>query len=149
ADVVPELARRGEPFDLVTDQTAAHDPLNGYVPQGLSVEEAALLRESDPNGYLRRASESLAVHVRGMLAYLQPGSRVSGYGITRRGEAVAAGVADALAYPGFVPAYTRPLFCRGNGPFRWAVLSGAPADIAAIDDELRRLFPGDAILQRW
>jgi urocanate hydratase len=149
ADVVPELAGRGELFDLVTDQTAAHDPLNGYVPQGLSVEEASRLRESDPDAYLRRAGESIAVHVRGMLEFLRAGSHVFDYGNNLRGEAVAAGVEDAFAYPGFVPAYIRPLFCRGNGPFRWAVLSGDPADIAAIDDELRRLFPDDGILQRW
>ena len=149
ADVVPELARRGERFDLVTDQTAAHDPLNGYVPQGLSLEDAAQLRGSDPDEYLRRAGGSIAVHVRGMLDHLRAGSHVFDYGNNLRGEAVAAGVEDAFDYPGFVPAYIRPLFCRGNGPFRWAVLSGDAADIAAIDDDLRRLFPGDAILQRW
>jgi urocanate hydratase len=149
ADVVPELARRGERFDLVTDQTAAHDPLTGYIPQGLSVEDAARLRESDPDEYLRRAGESIAVHVEGMLDHLRAGSHVFDYGNNLRGEAQAAGVEDAFAYPGFVPAYIRPLFCRGNGPFRWAVLSGDPADIEAIDDELRGLFPDDAILQRW
>jgi urocanate hydratase len=149
ADVVPELARRGERFDLVTDQTAAHDPLTGYVPQGLSVEDAARLRESDPDEYLRRAGESIAVHVEGMLDHLRAGSHVFDYGNNLRGEAQAAGVEDAFAYPGFVPAYIRPLFCRGNGPFRWAALSGDPADIGAIDDELRGLFPDDAILQRW
>ena len=141
ADVVPELARRGERFDLVTDQTAAHDPLNGYVPQGLSVEDAARLRETDPDEYLRRAGDSIAVHVRGMLDHLRAGSHVFDYGNNLRGEAVAAGVEDAFAYPGFVPAYIRPLFCRGNGPFRWAVLSGDPADIAAIDDELAAPVP--------
>jgi urocanate hydratase len=149
ADVVPELARRGEAFDLVTDQTAAHDPLTGYVPQGLSVEDAARLRESDPDEYLRRAGDSIAVHVRGMLALQQAGSHVFDYGNNLRGEAQASGVEGAFSYPGFVPAYIRPLFCRGNGPFRWAVLSGDAADIAAIDDELRGLFPDDAILQRW
>ena len=149
ADVVPELARRGEHFDLVTDQTAAHDPLTGYIPQGLSVEDAARLREAEPDEYMRRAGESIAVHVRGMLDHLRAGSHVFDYGNNLRGEAQAAGVEDAFAYPGFVPAYIRPLFCRGNGPFRWAVLSGDPADIAAIDDELRALFPDDAILQRW
>ncbi len=149
ADVVPELARRGERFDLVTDQTAAHDPLNGYVPQGLSVEDASELRAADPDEYLRRAGASIATHVRGMLDHLQAGSHVFDYGNNLRGEAQAAGVADAFAYPGFVPAYIRPLFCRGNGPFRWAVLSGDPGDITTIDDELRRLFPDDAILQRW
>ncbi|HEX3454284.1 MAG TPA: urocanate hydratase [Gaiellaceae bacterium] len=149
ADVVPELARRGEHFDLVTDQTAAHDPLTGYVPQGLSVEDAAALRELDPDEYLRRAGDSIAAHVEGMLAHLRAGSHVFDYGNNLRGEAQAAGVVDAFDYPGFVPAYIRPLFCRGNGPFRWAVLSGDTADIAAIDEELRGLFPDDAILQRW
>ncbi len=149
ADVVPELARRGERFDLVTDQTAAHDPLTGYVPQGLSIEDAAILRTADPDEYLRRAGASIAVHVRGMLDHLRAGSHVFDYGNNLRGEAQAAGVADAFAYPGFVPAYIRPLFCRGNGPFRWAALSGEPGDIAVIDDELRGLFPDDSILQRW
>ena len=149
ADVVPELARRGETFDLVTDQTAAHDPLNGYVPSGLDVDAAAELRARDPEEYLRRARESIAVHVRGMLEFVRAGSHVFDYGNNLRGEAVEAGVEDAFAYPGFVPAYIRPLFCRGIGPFRWAVLSGEPADIAAIDEMLRRLFPADGILQRW
>jgi len=149
ADVVPELARRGEHFDLVTDQTAAHDPLTGYVPQGLSVEQAAELRMADPDEYLRRAAASIAVHVEGLLEYVRAGSNVFDYGNNLRGEAEAAGVADAFSYPGFVPAYIRPLFCRGIGPFRWAALSGDPADIAAIDDALRKLFPGDELLQRW
>jgi urocanate hydratase len=149
ADVVPELARRGEPFDLVTDQTAAHDPLVGYVPQGLSVEEADALRESDPDEYLRRARASIVRHVEGMLAYVRAGSHVFDYGNNLRGEARDGGLDDAFAYPGFVPAYVRPLFCRGVGPFRWAALSGEPADIAAIDDELGRLFPDDELLRRW
>ena len=149
ADVVPELARRGEPFDLVTDQTAAHDPLIGYVPAGLSVEDAFRLRESDPGEYLRRARESIVHHVEGMLEFVRRGSYVFDYGNNLRGEAREGGLTEAFSYPGFVPAYIRPLFCRGNGPFRWAVLSGDPADIEAIDDELRRLFPEDAILQRW
>jgi urocanate hydratase len=149
ADVVPELARRREDFDFVTDQTAAHDPLNGYVPSGLSVEEAAALRSSDPDEYLSRARASIAEHVRGMLAHAERGAAVFDYGNNLRGEARDAGVEDAFAYPGFVPAYIRPLFCRGIGPFRWAVLSGDPADIAAIDAVLRDLFPDDALLQRW
>ncbi|HSL63118.1 MAG TPA: urocanate hydratase, partial [Gaiellaceae bacterium] len=149
AEVVPELARRGEHFDLVTDQTAAHDPLNGYVPAGLSVGEAAVLRASDPEAYLSRASASIATHVRGLLDYVRRGAYVFDYGNNLRGEAEEAGVAEAFTYPGFVPAYIRPLFCRGIGPFRWAALSGDPADIAAIDEELRRLFPDDEILQRW
>jgi urocanate hydratase len=149
AEVVPELARRGVAFDLVTDQTAAHDPLNGYVPAGLSVEEAAELRNDDPDEYLRRASESIADHVRGMLEYVRAGSYVFDYGNNLRGEAHQAGVEDAFTYPGFVPAYIRPLFCRGIGPFRWAVLSGDPEDIAKIDGALRTLFPDDLLLQRW
>jgi urocanate hydratase len=149
AEIVPELARRGEPFDLVTDQTAAHDPLNGYVPTGLSVDEAARLRVDDPQEYLRRASESIARHVEGMLGYVRAGSYVFDYGNNLRGEAQEAGVEEAFSYPGFVPAYIRPLFCRGVGPFRWAVLSGDPEDIAAIDGALRDLFPDDLLLQRW
>jgi urocanate hydratase len=149
ADVVPELARRGEHFDLVTDQTAAHDPLNGYVPSGLDVEEAAQLRSEDPDEYLRRARESIAAHVRGLLEYVRSGSYVFDYGNNLRGEAEDAGVEDAFTYPGFVPAYIRPLFCEGIGPFRWAVLSGDPADIRAIDEALLELFPDDRALQRW
>ncbi|TML20799.1 MAG: urocanate hydratase [Actinobacteria bacterium] len=149
ADVVPELARRGERFDLVTDQTAAHDPLNGYVPQGLDVDAAASLRASDPDEYLRRARVSIAAHVEGLLELVRAGCYVFDYGNNLRGEAYEAGVAEAFTYPGFVPAYIRPLFCRGIGPFRWAVLSGEPRDIAEIDGELRRLFPDDVLLGRW
>src|SRR5688572_1930218 len=149
AEVVPELARRGEAFDLVTDQTAAHDPLTGYVPVGLDVHEAAALRASDPDEYLRRARVSIVQHVRALLEFARRGSYVFDYGNNLRGEASEAGVAEAFSYPGFVPAYIRPLFCRGVGPFRWAALSGDPADIAAIDETLRELFPGDVLLQRW
>ena len=149
ADLVPELARRGEHFDLVTDQTAAHDPLTGYVPQGLDVDAATALRLADPGEYLRRARASIARHVEGLLEYVRAGSYVFDYGNNLRGEAEAAGVADAFTYPGFVPAYIRPLFCRGIGPFRWAALSGDPADIATIDEALRELFPADELLQRW
>ena len=149
AEIVPELARRGEAFDFVTDQTAAHDPLTGYVPAGLDVEAADVLRVSDPDEYLRRARESIAHHVEGMLEYVRAGSYVFDYGNNLRGEALEAGVEDAFAYPGFVPAYIRPLFCRGVGPFRWAALSGDPGDIAAIDRMLLELFPEDAALQRW
>ena len=149
ADVVPELAKRGEAFDLLTDQTAAHDPLNGYVPLGLDVAEAASLRGSDPEEYLRRARESIARHVEALLEYVRAGSYVFDYGNNLRGEALEAGVENAFAYPGFVPAYIRPLFCRGIGPFRWAVLSGDPDDIAAIDRRLLELFPEDDALQRW
>jgi urocanate hydratase len=149
ADVVPELAARGETFDLVTDQTAAHDPLNGYIPSGLDVAEAARLRAEDPVTYLQRARASIAIHVRGLLEYVRAGSYVFDYGNNLRGEALEAGVEDAFTYPGFVPAYIRPLFCLGSGPFRWAALSGDEEDIAVIDAELRQLFPGDAVLQRW
>src|SRR6185312_2576232 len=126
AEVIPELARRGEAFDLVTDQTAAHDPLTGYIPPGLSVEEAAALRVSDPDGYLSQVRDGIATHVRGLLEFAKAGSNVFDYGNNLRGEALEAGVEDAFTYPGFVPAYIRPLFCRGIGPFRWAVLSGEP-----------------------
>jgi urocanate hydratase len=149
AEVVPELAARGQHFDLVTDQTAAHDPLNGYVPVGLGVEEAAELRGRDPEEYLRRATASIARHVEAMLEYVRAGSYVFDYGNNLRGEALEAGVEEAFSYPGFVPAYIRPLFCRGIGPFRWAALSGDPEDIAAIDRMLLKLFPDDSALQRW
>src|SRR5207244_12562941 len=149
AEVVPEVVRRGERFDLVTDQTAAHDPLNGYVPVGLDVDAAAALRASDPDEYLRRAREAIVRHVEALLEYVRAGSYVFDYGNNLRGEAFEAGVADAFTYPGFVPAYIRPLFCRGIGPFRWAALSGEAGDIAAIDEVLRELFPDDGVLQRW
>jgi urocanate hydratase len=149
AEIIPELARRAEHFDFVTDQTAAHDPLNGYIPVGLSVEEATELRERDPDEYLRRAAESIARHVEGLLEYVRQGSYVFDYGNNLRGEALEAGVKNAFTYPGFVPAYIRPLFCRGIGPFRWAVLSGDPEDITAIDGMLRELFPEDRLLQKW
>jgi urocanate hydratase len=149
AEVVPELARRGEHFDLVTDQTAAHDPLSGYIPAGLDVAAAAELRAGDPVTYLERARDSIATHVRALLEYVRTGSYVFDYGNNLRGEALEAGVEDAFTYPGFVPAYIRPLFCRGIGPFRWAVLSGDPEDIVAIDATLRGSFPEDLVLQRW
>ncbi len=149
ADVVPELARRGERFDLVTDQTAAHDPLTGYVPRGLSVDEAAGLRERDPDEYLRRARESIVAHVEALLELVRGGSYVFDYGNNLRGEAYEGGVTEAFSYPGFVPAYIRPLFCRGVGPFRWAALSGDPKDIEAIDRMLLDLFSDDPLLGRW
>jgi urocanate hydratase len=149
AEVVPELARRGERFDLVTDQTAAHDPLNGYVPVGVAFEDAAALRLEDPARYLGLAGLSIAAHVEALVAMQRAGAHVFDYGNNLRGEARRAGYEEAFSYPGFVPAYVRPLFCRGIGPFRWAALSGDPADIAAIDDELRGLFAEDELLQRW
>ena len=149
ASVFPELAARGEHFDLVTDQTAAHDPLTGYVPAEVPFEEAAALRERDPDAYLRLARESIVAHVRAMTDFVRAGCYVFDYGNNLRGEAQDAGLTDAFSYPGFVPAYIRPLFCRGIGPFRWVALSGDPADIAATDRELALLFPDDPLLQRW
>jgi urocanate hydratase len=149
ADVYPELARRGENFDLVTDQTAAHDPLTGYIPAEVPIEEAAAFRRAQPERYLELANRSIAVHVESMLEFVRLGCYVFDYGNNLRGAAHDAGVTDAFAYPGFVPAYIRPLFCRGIGPFRWAALSGDPADIEAIDRELASLFPDDVLLQRW
>jgi len=149
AEVVPELARRGVVPDLLTDQTSAHDPLHGYIPAGCTVEEAAGLRERDPAGYVQRSMESIARHVEGMLALQKLGAVVFDYGNNIRTMAHQAGVANAYGFPGFVPAYIRPLFCEGRGPFRWAALSGDPADIAVTDDLVCRLFPDDRILQRW
>ncbi len=149
ADVFPELVARGEHFDLVTDQTAAHDPLTGYVPAEVPFEEAASLRERDPKRYLELASQSIVTHVRAMCDFVRMGCYVFDYGNNLRGEAYAGGLTEAFSYPGFVPAYIRPLFCRGIGPFRWAVLSGDPADIEVIDRELQGLFPDDTLLQRW
>jgi urocanate hydratase len=149
ADIVPELARRREHFDLVTDQTAAHDPLTGYVPQGHDVEEAAALRQRDPREYVERARVSIAQHVQGLLEFVRAGCYVFDYGNNLRGEAYEAGVTDAFTYPGFVPAYIRPLFCRGVGPFRWAALSGNRGDIEAIDRALGTLLPDDVLLHRW
>jgi len=149
AEVVPELARRGDRFDLVTDQTAAHDPLNGYVPAGVAFDDAAELRRDDPERYLALASASIAAHVEALVALRDRGAHVFDYGNNLRGEAQRAGYERAFDYPGFVAAYLRPLFCRGIGPFRWAALSGEPADIAAIDAVLKDLFLEDDLLQRW
>jgi urocanate hydratase len=149
ATVFSELAARGEHFDLVTDQTAAHDPLVGYVPAEVPLEEAEQLRRLDPERYLKLAHQSISEHVDAMVSFQRAGSNVFDYGNNLRGEALRGGYADAFSYPGFVPAYVRPLFCRGIGPFRWAALSGDPTDIATIDDTLRQLFPDDALLQRW
>src|SRR3954469_11308035 len=149
AEVVPELARRGARFDLVTDQTAAHDPLNGYVPAGVPFDDAAELRRGDPARYLELASASIAAHVEALVALRDAGAHVFDYGNNLRGEAQQAGYESAFEYPGFVAAYLRPLFCRGIGPFRWVALSGDPADIAAIDGALKDLFPEDDLLQRW
>jgi urocanate hydratase len=149
ATVLPELARRGLVPDLVTDQTSAHDPLNGYIPAGLSLAEAARLRTERPAEYVDRALDSIAAHVGAMLAFLRAGAVVFDYGNNIRTMAHRRGVRDAYAFPGFVPAYIRPLFCEGKGPFRWVALSGDPKDIATTDDAALELFPGNAALQRW
>jgi len=150
ADIIPELARRGIVPDLLTDQTSAHDPLNGYVPSGLNLDEAAALRQHDPEEYLRRSYESMARHVLGMLELQKLGAATFDYGNNLRTMAFEhGGVKDAYAFPGFVPAYIRPLFCAGRGPFRWVALSGDPADIHRTDDLVLELFPENAILSRW
>jgi urocanate hydratase len=149
AEVEPELVRRGERFDAVTDQTSAHDALNGYIPAGLTVDEASELRRSDAEAYVGRSMASMADHVRAMLAMLDRGAVVFDYGNNLRAQAQAAGVEDAFRFPGFVPAFIRPLFCEGRGPFRWVALSGDPADIARTDEAVLDLFPGDAGLARW
>jgi len=148
ADVVPALAAMDAPIDIVTDQTSAHDPL-AYVPQDLSLADADLLRERDPAGYTRRARASMAAHVAGMIAFLDGGAEVFDYGNNLRAEAKLGGTERAFDYPGFIPAYIRPLFCEGKGPFRWAALSGDPADIAATDRAVLEEFPGNEPLARW
>ena len=149
ADAFPELLRRGVEIDIVTDQTSAHDPLNGYVPAGYSLEEAAELRAKDRGRYVEEARASMARHCEAMVGFQKAGAEVFDYGNNLRGEARLGGFADAFAYPGFVPAYLRPLFCEGKGPFRWVALSGDPADIAATDRAVASLFPDDRPLQRW
>ena len=141
--------RRGERFDVVTDQTSAHDALNGYVPAGLTLAEAAELRHSDPNEYIGRSMASMAEHVRAMLALQAAGAITFDYGNNIRAQAQTAGVANAFDFPGFVPAFIRPLFCEGKGPFRWAALSGDPADILATDRAILELFPENDSLRRW
>ncbi len=150
ADLIPELARRGIVPDLLTDQTSAHDPLNGYIPSGLSLEEAAELRRKNPADYLKRSYDSIARHVTGMLELQKLGAATFDYGNNIRTMAFEhGGVKDAYNFPGFVPAYIRPLFCEGRGPFRWVALSGEPADIYRTDDLVLELFPDNAILNRW
>ncbi len=150
ADVIPELARRGIVPDLLTDQTSAHDPLNGYVPAGLSLGEAAELGRTNPQDYLKRSHESIARHVRGMLDLHKLGAATFDYGNNIRTMAFEhGGVKDAYNFPGFVPAYIRPLFCEGRGPFRWVALSGEASDIYRTDDLVLELFPDNAILSRW
>ncbi|MBV9485406.1 MAG: urocanate hydratase [Frankiaceae bacterium] len=149
ADVFPELVRRGVTPDVVTDQTSAHDALNGYVPNGVSLDEALELRRTKPSEYVERAQAAMAVHCRAMLDLQAAGAVTFDYGNGLRGQARDAGVADAFDYPGFVLAYIRPLFSRGAGPFRWACLSGDPKDLAATDDAMLATFPDDDPLQRW
>jgi len=149
ADVYSALVQRGVVPDLVTDQTAAHDPLYGYIPRGLNLEQAAELRRRDPKQYVARARESMAIQVRAMLEFARRGSHVFDYGNNLRAEAKLGGVEDAFSYPGFVPAYIRPMFCEGQGPFRWVALSGDPADIRATDVALMELFPEKESLRRW
>jgi urocanate hydratase len=149
AEVEPELVRRGERFDVATDQTSAHDALNGYVPAGVPVEAAADLRRQNPDEYIRRAMASMAEHVRAMLALQKLGAITFDYGNNIRAQAQTAGVANAFDFPGFVPAFIRPLFCEGKGPFRWAALSGDPNDILATDRAVLDLFPENESLRRW
>ena len=149
ADVIPELAERGVVPDILTDQTSAHDPLNGYIARGMTLEEVAAMRKSDPDGYLKRSMESMARHVEGMLALQKMGSVTFDYGNNIRTFAFQQGVKNAYDFPGFVPAYIRPLFCEGRGPFRWAALSGDPQDIAVTDELILKMFPENQILSRW
>jgi urocanate hydratase len=151
ADVLPELVRRGWRPDVVTDQTSAHDPLGGYVPGGLTLDGAAALRGDDPDEYVRRSYASMAAHVDAMVAFQEAGSVTFDYGNNLRAGAELGGLDHdrAYAYPGFVPAFVRPLFCEGKGPFRWAALSGDPADILATDRAVGELFPDNERLQRW
>ena len=149
ADVIPECARRGLVPDVLTDQTSAHDPLHGYVPNRMSYPEALKLREADPTRYMAEARRSMAEHVTGMLDLMRQGALTFDYGNNIRAEAKRAGVEDAFAFPGFVPAYIRPLFCEGKGPFRWAIISGDERDLAKTDDAALATFPDNQPLQRW
>src|SRR3989441_4836975 len=149
AELLPEIVQRGVKVDAVTDQTSAHDPLNGYVPTGLSVEGAKELRRIDPNGYVARAKESMARHVEAMLTLQRNGAIAFDYGNNIRKMALDAGCKDAFEIPGFVPEYIRPLFCEGKGPFRWVALSGEADDIRKTDDLALELFPDDRTLNRW
>ncbi|HVA65237.1 MAG TPA: urocanate hydratase [Terriglobales bacterium] len=149
AEVLPELARRGVVPDLLTDQTSAHDPVNGYIPAGLTLAQADELRQGAPGEYRERALDSIAVHVEAMLALQKLGAVTFDYGNNIRTMAFQRGVQCAYDFPGFVPAYIRPLFCQGRGPFRWVALSGEPADIYATDELVLKLFPEDEILSRW
>ena len=149
ADMLPELVTRGIVPDVVTDQTSAHDPLMGYIPAGYTPQSAAELREQDRQGYLEAANASMAMHVEAMLALQRAGAMVFDYGNNLRQRAFDAGVKNAFAYPGFVPAFIRPLFCEGSGPFRWVALSGDPEDIRVTDQIILDLFPENEHLRRW
>ncbi|MGX1983982.1 urocanate hydratase [Thermolongibacillus altinsuensis] len=149
AEVHHELLKRGVKVDIVTDQTSAHDPLNGYIPEGMSLDEAAALRKSNPDEYVRRSKQSMAKHVEAMLEFQKRGAIVFDYGNNIRQVAKDEGVEDAFAFPGFVPAYIRPLFCEGKGPFRWVALSGDPEDIYRTDALIKELFPENEALIRW
>ncbi|MDH3308784.1 MAG: urocanate hydratase [Acidimicrobiia bacterium] len=149
AEVFPEILRRDIEVDIVTDQTSAHDPLHGYVPAGRPLEAAEELRKADPAAYILEARDSMATHCAAMVDFGKKGAEVFDYGNNLRGEAKLGGFDDAFSYPGFVPAYIRPLFCEGLGPFRWVALSGDPADIAATDHAITSLFPENRALHRW
>jgi urocanate hydratase len=149
AEVLPQMARRGLVPDVLTDQTSAHDPLNGYIPAGLNVTDAACLRASDPDEYIRRSFDSIALHVQAMLDLKRRGAVTFDYGNNIRRMAADHGIEDAFSIPGFVPEYIRPLFAEGRGPFRWVALSGDPSDIARTDDLVCRLFPANDVLARW
>ncbi|MDT4953459.1 MAG: urocanate hydratase [Acidobacteriota bacterium] len=149
AEVLPEIVRRGVEVDVVTDQTSAHDPLNGYVPAGMNLEEAEELRRNDSHGYIERSLQSMARHVEAMLALKRAGAVAFDYGNNIRKQALDAGCSDAFEIPGFVPEYIRPLFCEGKGPFRWVALSGDAEDIRRTDDLALELFPEDKTLNRW
>ncbi|HWE60791.1 MAG TPA: urocanate hydratase, partial [Chloroflexota bacterium] len=149
ADLFPRLLADGVAIDIVTDQTSAHDPLNGYIPAGLDLETAAALRAGDPAEYLRLVGESAVRHVAAMVGFYRSGVETFDYGNSLRGLAAEHGYDDAFSYPGFVPAYIRPLFCEGKGPFRWAVLSGDPADLAATDDAVLEEFADNEHVCRW
>ncbi len=149
AEILPELAKRGVEIDLLTDQTSAHDPLTGYIPAGMSLEEAAAMRKKDPRGLEQKALASIGVHVEAMLAIQKQGTATFDYGNNIRTMAHKVGVENAYDFPGFVPAYIRPLFCEGKGPFRWAALSGDPQDIYETDKAVLEAFPDDKMLARW
>jgi urocanate hydratase len=149
ADVLPELIRRNLVPDILTDQTSAHDPLNGYVPNGMTLAEALHLRTADPDEYVRRSMRTMGEHVQAMLDLKRRGAVTFDYGNNIRAQAKLAGVEDAFEIPGFVPEYIRPLFCEGKGPFRWVALSGDPEDIYRTDRLVLELFPEDASLRRW